>query len=145
MPTSLIQHSMYIYITGINSLNSIESQDNVYDCMSHISTKKSLLWQFLDLLIANKNSLSLCAYICSYKLVLKGLKNLFLIFLELSFIGKSVMDDGVSAMFVTGRGCPAAVVRLWHTNNGPPLELCGEKPSTERWQYLSENNSMQIR
>ncbi|XP_023718957.1 bone morphogenetic protein 1 isoform X3 [Cryptotermes secundus] len=44
----------------------------------------------------------------------------------------------------TARGCPAAVVRLWHTIEGPPLELCGEKPLTEKWQYLSEGNSMRI-
>ncbi|XP_063244265.1 cubilin [Bacillus rossius redtenbacheri] len=42
------------------------------------------------------------------------------------------------------RGCPATVVRLWHTTDKPPLELCGEKRSTDKWQYLSEGNSMRI-
>jgi hypothetical protein len=46
---------------------------------------------------------------------------------------------------VTARGCPAAVVRLWHTIDGPPLELCGEKPLSEKWQHVSEGNSMRIR
>jgi hypothetical protein len=56
-----------------------------------------------------------------------------------------VVDDGVSAISVTARGCPAAVVRLWHTIDEPPLELCGEKQQTDRWQHLSEGNSMRIR
>ncbi|KAJ8875791.1 hypothetical protein PR048_023690, partial [Dryococelus australis] len=42
------------------------------------------------------------------------------------------------------RGCPATVVRLWHTIDKPPLELCGEKRSSDKWQYLSEGNSMRI-
>ncbi|XP_039289954.1 tolloid-like protein 2 [Nilaparvata lugens] len=43
-----------------------------------------------------------------------------------------------------GRGCPAAVVRLWHTEDGPPLELCGEKPAADKWQFISETNSLRI-
>ncbi|XP_024085153.1 cubilin isoform X2 [Cimex lectularius] len=42
------------------------------------------------------------------------------------------------------RGCPAAVVRLWYTLDGPPLELCGEKKDTEKWQYMSESNYIRI-
>ncbi|KAL1123173.1 hypothetical protein AAG570_002260, partial [Ranatra chinensis] len=42
------------------------------------------------------------------------------------------------------RGCPAAVVRLWHTVDGPPLELCGEKKSTDNWQFTSESNYIRI-
>jgi len=65
--------------------------------------------------------------------------------LNCPLLAESVVDVGVCAIFVTARGCPAAVVRLWHTIDGPPLELCGVKAMTERWQYLSEDNSMQIR
>ncbi|KDR22176.1 Cubilin [Zootermopsis nevadensis] len=44
----------------------------------------------------------------------------------------------------SARGCPAAVLRLWYTVDGPPLELCGEKQQTDKWQFLSEGNSMRI-
>ncbi|XP_077288055.1 tolloid-like protein 1 [Arctopsyche grandis] len=43
-----------------------------------------------------------------------------------------------------GRGCPAAVLRLWHEVNGPPVELCGEKALTDKWQYITESNSLRI-
>ncbi|GLV44216.1 uncharacterized protein CBL_12488 [Carabus blaptoides fortunei] len=42
------------------------------------------------------------------------------------------------------RGCPAAVLRLWHTLESAPLEMCGEKASSEKWQYVSESNSLRI-
>ncbi|XP_066904535.1 cubilin isoform X2 [Halyomorpha halys] len=42
------------------------------------------------------------------------------------------------------RGCPAAVVRLWYTVDGPPLELCGEKQMNKKWQYISEANYVRI-
>ncbi|XP_073992493.1 cubilin isoform X2 [Rhodnius prolixus] len=42
------------------------------------------------------------------------------------------------------RGCPAAVVRLWYTLDGPPIELCGEKKPTDKWQYMSESNYVRI-
>lgn len=42
------------------------------------------------------------------------------------------------------RGCPAAVLRLWYESPGPPLELCGEKAPTDRWQYLSSSNSIRL-
>ncbi|XP_054267928.1 dorsal-ventral patterning tolloid-like protein 1 isoform X1 [Macrosteles quadrilineatus] len=46
------------------------------------------------------------------------------------------------------RGCPAAVVRLWNTVGAPdssvPIELCGEKPPGDRWQYMSESNNLRI-
>ncbi|PSN56363.1 hypothetical protein C0J52_03754 [Blattella germanica] len=51
--------------------------------------------------------------------------------------------EGVKSIF-GGRGCPAAVVRLWHMMDTPPLELCGEKQPNEKWQYLSEGNLMRI-
>ncbi|KAG8237067.1 hypothetical protein J437_LFUL005174 [Ladona fulva] len=43
------------------------------------------------------------------------------------------------------RGCPAAVVRIWHTTDGPPLELCGEKLPLDRSQFTSDGNTMRIR
>jgi len=79
---------MYIYVTARNSLTSIESQENVYDVMPCISTKKSVVAIFGSSDLQIKKFLPLYAYICPCKLVLKGLKNFFLIFLELSFIGK---------------------------------------------------------
>ncbi|GLH08018.1 Cubilin homolog [Gryllus bimaculatus] len=42
------------------------------------------------------------------------------------------------------RGCPAAVVRLWHRANEPPVELCGEKAPTEKWQYMSDGSSVRL-
>ncbi|CAG4970135.1 unnamed protein product [Parnassius apollo] len=45
---------------------------------------------------------------------------------------------------LTERGCPAAVLRLWYESPGPPLELCGEKAPTDRWQYLSSSNSIRL-
>ncbi|XP_046671731.1 dorsal-ventral patterning tolloid-like protein 1 [Homalodisca vitripennis] len=48
----------------------------------------------------------------------------------------------------TSRGCPAAVVRLWNTVGAPdssvPIELCGEKPPTDKWQYMSDSNHLRI-
>ncbi|XP_069357624.1 cubilin isoform X2 [Maniola hyperantus] len=45
---------------------------------------------------------------------------------------------------LTERGCPAAVLRLWYESPGPPLELCGEKAPSDRWQYLSTSNSIRL-
>nr|XP_018896176.1 PREDICTED: cubilin isoform X2 [Bemisia tabaci] len=42
------------------------------------------------------------------------------------------------------RGCSAAVIRLWHTLSGLPLEFCGEKPPKDNWQYLSDGNVMKL-
>ncbi|KAL0275107.1 UNVERIFIED_CONTAM: hypothetical protein PYX00_003068 [Menopon gallinae] len=44
----------------------------------------------------------------------------------------------------SARGCPAAVVRVWKSNDGLPLELCGEKAAEDRWEYMSESNTMRI-
>lgn len=44
----------------------------------------------------------------------------------------------------SGRGCPAAVLRLWHTVDGVPMEICGEKSTTDHWQYLSETNVLRL-
>ncbi|EEB14888.1 hypothetical protein Phum_PHUM333350, partial [Pediculus humanus corporis] len=44
----------------------------------------------------------------------------------------------------SGKGCPAAVVRLWTSNDGMPLELCGEKTAEEKWEYISDSNTMRI-
>lgn len=45
-----------------------------------------------------------------------------------------------------GRGCAAAVTRLWidPENDLPPLEHCGEKGTAEVWQYLTQSNSCKI-
>ncbi|XP_018580100.1 tolloid-like protein 1 [Anoplophora glabripennis] len=43
-----------------------------------------------------------------------------------------------------GRGCPAAVLRLWNDLTSTPIELCGEKPITEKWQYISTSNTMRF-
>lgn len=38
-----------------------------------------------------------------------------------------------------GRGCPAAVLRIWTNPDSEqaPIELCGEKPILEYWHYVS--------
>jgi len=79
---------MSVYITARNLLTSIESQDNVHDVMPCISTKKSVVAILLSPYLQIKKSLLLYAYICPCQFVLKGMKNFFLIFLTLSFIGK---------------------------------------------------------
>ncbi|XP_017776055.1 PREDICTED: cubilin isoform X2 [Nicrophorus vespilloides] len=43
-----------------------------------------------------------------------------------------------------GRGCPAAVLRLWTNMAGSPIELCGEKGVDDKWQYLSDSNSIRF-
>ncbi|KAI5755333.1 hypothetical protein M8J77_016053 [Diaphorina citri] len=43
-----------------------------------------------------------------------------------------------------GRGCSAAVVRVWNTKDDPPLELCGEKAHKDKWEFLSESNEMRL-
>ncbi|XP_049849877.1 cubilin isoform X2 [Schistocerca gregaria] len=44
-----------------------------------------------------------------------------------------------------GRGCPAAVVRLWYRSDAPPVELCGEKLHDEaHWHFLSDSNNMRL-
>ena len=136
---------MYVYITDRNSLNSTESQDNVYDIMPHISTKKSVVAIYGSAYLQIKNPclfIHICALVNWYWKCWKISSSFSL---NYPLLEKSVVDDGVSAILVTARGCPAAVVRLWHTIDGPPVELCGEKQSTDRWQYLSEDNSMKIR
>lgn len=44
------------------------------------------------------------------------------------------------------RGCPAAVLRIWNSPDSelPPIELCGEKPFTESWHYMSIGQSTRI-
>ncbi|KRT80064.1 CUB domain-containing protein, partial [Oryctes borbonicus] len=42
------------------------------------------------------------------------------------------------------RGCPAAVLRLWINLSGTPIELCGEKGSVEKLQYVSESNAIRF-
>ncbi|XP_060650522.1 uncharacterized protein LOC132787482 isoform X3 [Drosophila nasuta] len=45
-----------------------------------------------------------------------------------------------------GRGCPAAVLRLWVNvdSDQPPVELCGEKPPVEQWHYISTGQTARI-
>ncbi|KAH8312721.1 hypothetical protein KR044_012542 [Drosophila immigrans] len=45
-----------------------------------------------------------------------------------------------------GRGCPAAVLRLWVNvdSDQPPVELCGEKPAIEQWHYISTGQTARI-
>ncbi|XP_034484961.1 cubilin [Drosophila innubila] len=45
-----------------------------------------------------------------------------------------------------GRGCPAAVLRLWVNvdSDQPPVELCGEKPPVEHWHYISTGQTARI-
>ncbi|XP_043287239.1 tolloid-like protein 1 isoform X2 [Venturia canescens] len=42
------------------------------------------------------------------------------------------------------RGCPAAVLRMWHSSTAPPFELCGVKTPESQWSYLSEENNMRL-
>ncbi|XP_055847931.1 uncharacterized protein LOC129913342 isoform X3 [Episyrphus balteatus] len=44
------------------------------------------------------------------------------------------------------RGCPAAVLRMWTNvdSEAAPIELCGEKPPTEHWHYISTGQSARI-
>lgn len=77
-----------LYVCLCYSLTSIEGQDNVYDVMPCISTTKSVVEIIGSSYLQIKKSLPLHAYICPCKLVLKGLNNFFLIFLELSFISR---------------------------------------------------------
>ncbi|XP_063909054.1 dorsal-ventral patterning tolloid-like protein 1 isoform X3 [Zophobas morio] len=43
-----------------------------------------------------------------------------------------------------GRGCPAAVLRLWTDLSSAPVELCGEKAPEDKWQYLSTSNAVRF-
>ncbi|CAH1099815.1 unnamed protein product [Psylliodes chrysocephalus] len=44
-----------------------------------------------------------------------------------------------------GRGCPAAVLRLWNDVSSTPIELCGEKAVTDKsWQYVSTSSTMRF-
>lgn len=46
----------------------------------------------------------------------------------------------------SGRGCAAAVLRLWLSPDSdmPPLEMCGEKTATEHWQYLTQGQTGRV-
>ncbi|XP_074039057.1 cubilin isoform X2 [Leptinotarsa decemlineata] len=45
----------------------------------------------------------------------------------------------------SGRGCPAAVLRLWNDLTSTPVELCGEKALGDKsWQYISTSNAMRF-
>lgn len=48
-------------------------------------------------------------------------------------------------IFLLGRGCPAAVLRLWTApdTDQAPIELCGEK-GTDSWHYISQGQSARI-
>lgn len=44
------------------------------------------------------------------------------------------------------RGCAAAVMRLWLSPDSdmPPIEMCGEKPAMEHWQYVTQGQTARI-
>ncbi|XP_065095868.1 uncharacterized protein LOC135717643 isoform X4 [Ochlerotatus camptorhynchus] len=44
------------------------------------------------------------------------------------------------------RGCAAAVMRLWLSPDSdmPPIEMCGEKPAVENWQYVTQGQTARI-
>uniref|UniRef100_A0AAG5D1L3 CUB domain-containing protein n=1 Tax=Anopheles atroparvus TaxID=41427 RepID=A0AAG5D1L3_ANOAO len=44
------------------------------------------------------------------------------------------------------RGCAAAVMRLWLSPDSdmPPIEMCGEKPALEHWQYVTQGQTARI-
>ncbi|XP_055639322.1 cubilin isoform X3 [Toxorhynchites rutilus septentrionalis] len=44
------------------------------------------------------------------------------------------------------RGCAAAVLRLWLSpdTDMPPIEMCGEKPAMEHWQYVTQGQTARI-
>lgn len=46
----------------------------------------------------------------------------------------------------TGRGCPAAVFRLWTApdSDHAPIELCGDKPNGEAWHYVSDGQYARV-
>ncbi|ODN01954.1 Cubilin [Orchesella cincta] len=44
----------------------------------------------------------------------------------------------------TGRGCPAAAVRIWVDPDGVPVELCGESLNVDNSQYVSARNLMRV-
>ncbi|XP_050295941.1 cubilin isoform X2 [Anthonomus grandis grandis] len=44
----------------------------------------------------------------------------------------------------SGRGCPAAVLRLWTDIAAPGKEICGEKALGDKWQYISTSNQMRL-
>lgn len=60
---------------------------------------------------------------------------------------KSNVKRCVLLMFyrLLGRGCPAAVLRLWTNMANSPIELCGEKAPSDKWQYLSDSNAIRFR
>ncbi|XP_036147288.1 cubilin isoform X2 [Monomorium pharaonis] len=43
-----------------------------------------------------------------------------------------------------GRGCPAAVLRMWDSLTSAPRELCGVKDPEAKWSFLSEDNNMRL-
>lgn len=45
---------------------------------------------------------------------------------------------------LVGRGCPAAVLRLWLNLAETPRELCGEKTPSDKWQFLSDSNAVRL-
>lgn len=47
---------------------------------------------------------------------------------------------------VSARGCAAAVLRLWLSPDSdmPPIEMCGEKPAMENWQYVTQGQTARI-
>lgn len=137
---------MYVYITARNLLISIESQDNVYDVMPRIPTKKKKICfsnTFISL-FANKKSLLLYAYICPCKLVLKGMKNFFLIFLELSFIGKicggwwNVCNHCYST-WLSSSSCSALAHNWWSTFRTVWGETIGWEVAVLVWRQFNAN------
>ncbi|XP_055525467.1 cubilin isoform X3 [Wyeomyia smithii] len=44
------------------------------------------------------------------------------------------------------RGCAAAVMRLWLSPDSDmsPIEMCGEKPAMEHWQYVTQGQTARI-
>lgn len=51
-----------------------------------------------------------------------------------------------NSIFLTGRGCAAAALRLWLLPDSdlPPIEMCGEKALNEHWQYITQGQSARI-
>lgn len=56
------------------------------------------------------------------------------------------MYNGYIPSSIPARGCAAAVLRLWLSPDSdmPPIEMCGEKPAMENWQYVTQGQTARI-
>ncbi|XP_060525969.1 bone morphogenetic protein 1 isoform X2 [Cylas formicarius] len=132
----VILHSDEAHVSsGFKARYSFETAKSIFgDCGANVSSSDSGT-------ISSPNfpknydapKLNQASKSCNWYIGVRPQYKILLIFQKFAIEGEPV-----------GRGCPAAVLRLWEDIIAPAKELCGEKSPTEKWEFVSASNQMRL-